>query len=439
VKLIPKAGNRAGMGLVGVSNGTGDIMMLNLEPSLLKDAWTKDKTTRVYRHLSNGSKHYVTGWRDATGKTIYRRSKSKPLEKGISWSIGTAYGKAKSPVTMAFYANNENGESRWGGLDFDAHDPQFAERAQRFAFDAFRLLLNIPGLFVILEHSGRGWHCWAVAKEFIPVEKWVVLLKQIAFKIGAVIGGGECEIFPPDSLRSTYGRAMRAPGSWNPSTGECSRLLFDNIDPVLDLKDDLTPYHTTGKIELLPGNDLEPQLYDKREQVSSLFKALWDSWIIRSTSTRNEKLQQLTGHTFWYLGQKVASTLVEKQYQEKAVSTNASLAEHFKEFDLLWAGMVDRLVRELSPKARDAYQQLDTENEREAFKIIRCFAQKADMDGTPDFSIASQNVGLRVGVSYQAICNMRKKFERAGIIRQTQPALPNKRAARYVWLLEESP
>jgi hypothetical protein len=437
VSIIPQASNRTETGLGGIPHRAADTMMLNMEPSLLKDAWTKAKTTRVYRHLSNDSKHYVTGWRDATGKTIYRRAKSKPLEKGISWTLSTAYGKAKSPVTMAFYANNEQGQSRWGGLDFDAHDPQFAERAQRFAFDAFHLLLNIPGLFVILEHSGRGWHCWAVAKEFIPVEKWVVQLKQIAFRIGAVIGGGECEIFPPDSLRSTYGRAMRAPGSWNPGTGECSRLLFDNIDPVLDVKDDLTPYHTTGKIELLPGNDLEPQLYDKREQVSSLFKTVWDSWSIRSTSTRNEKLQQLTGHTFWYLGQKVASTLVEKQYQEKAVSTNASLAEHFKEFDLLWAGMVDRFVRDLSPKAKNAYQQLDTVNEREVFKIIRCFAHKADTDGKIDFSIAVENMGLRVGVSYQAISKMRMRFQQAGIIRQTQPCLPNRRATQYVWLLEE--
>ena len=103
-------------------------------------------------------------------------------------------------------------------MDFDAHNGE-SDRARELAFAAFRVLLNAPGLAVILETSGSGgWHVWAISPDFHDTREWIRLLKSVAATIGAAIAAGVCEIFPPDSLPSRFGKGMRAPGCWNPGT-----------------------------------------------------------------------------------------------------------------------------------------------------------------------------------------------------------------------------
>jgi hypothetical protein len=94
-------------------------------------------------------------------------------------------------------------------MDFDAHNGE-SDRARELSLAAFRVLLNAPGLAVILETSGSGsWHVWAISPDFHDTRDWIRLLKSVASTIGTVITDGVCEIFPPDSLPSRSKRKCR--------------------------------------------------------------------------------------------------------------------------------------------------------------------------------------------------------------------------------------
>ena len=49
------------------------------------------------------------------------------------------------------------------------------------------------------------------------------MFKQVAAQIGAPIQNGICEIFPNESRGLC--KAVRAPGTWNPKTGDCGLIL----------------------------------------------------------------------------------------------------------------------------------------------------------------------------------------------------------------------
>jgi hypothetical protein len=132
------------------------------------------------------------------------------------------------------------------------------------ALGAFRVLLNTPGLAVILETSGSGgWHVWAISPDFIPAGEWIRLLKSVADMIGTVIASGVCEIFPPDSLPSRYGKGMRVPGSWNPSTDKFNEIIWENCRTSLD-----TVLSRKSKIVPLNCRDLETHFPDTKKKDS---------------------------------------------------------------------------------------------------------------------------------------------------------------------------
>jgi len=119
--------------------------------------------------------HFVAAW---AGKCSPRRAiKAQCLEC----------------VGFVPYSTNERQQSRWGGLDFDAHNGE-SDRTRQLAFVAFRVLLNAPGLAVILETSGSGgWHVWAISPDFHDTREWIRLLKSVAATIGAPVAAGVCE------------------------------------------------------------------------------------------------------------------------------------------------------------------------------------------------------------------------------------------------------
>jgi hypothetical protein len=53
------------------------------------------------------------------------------------------------------------------------------------------------------------------------------LLKQVVAQIGATVQDGIVEIFP-NEFRG-IGKALRAPGSWNPKTGDCGLILHETL------------------------------------------------------------------------------------------------------------------------------------------------------------------------------------------------------------------
>jgi hypothetical protein len=81
------------------------------------------------------------GFRDEDECKQYVRSKKLLVDRAISWSWQSISGSPKSRLAFVPYSVNDQQQSRWGGMDFDAHQPGQADRARELAWAAFRLLL----------------------------------------------------------------------------------------------------------------------------------------------------------------------------------------------------------------------------------------------------------------------------------------------------------
>lgn len=414
--------------------------LLNVQGKRADEVWTAKEYAKLALHLHNGNelKRFVMGFRSEHGKE-YVRSKKVNVLAAIAWSWDTIRGRGKLKMAFAPYSVNKDGMSRWGALDFDAHDGSH-ERARQFAFGAFGLLLNSE-LVLILERTGGGWHLWAIAKGFHPVNEWIRLLKSVAHKIGAPIRDGVCEIFPPDSLSSGFGKPMRAPGSWNPSTDSCNEVLWENSEALLDDLPEM-PVASSRKPPRRVGDLPEREKEDSFSSSPSslpvpLYRAVefLSKFAITQPSTRNELLGKLIGHVFHQVGMHVAKGLAEAQYQAKTVATKASLMEHLEAFQAYWRGMEEKWKATLSEDERRHFGQLGTDSERDAFRIIWSFKRKADMDGHSDFPIVRRSLAERLALTESATAGILDKFVVLSIIHRTREYVPNKTAARYRWLL----
>ena len=410
------------------------------------EIWNLPEMGRLWQHLHNGNGpfDFVMGFLEkATGQKRYVRSKTKPVERAVSWALATVQGRKTPDKSLAFvpYSTNAEQMSRWGGFDFDAHGGEF-ERARCFAFDAWRLLLNCESA-TILESSGSGgWHVWAVAPDCKPVAHWTRLLKGIAKDIGAPIETGICEIFPPDTLSRGYGKGMRAPGSWNPATNTFSEIHWQNADGLIAtlppfvrgksrrIGEVASCYSGTSPIEK------EISLFPSLSALGRLIGGA-ENFRISQAATRHEKLSSLVGTAFRQVSRTVAEHLARMQFMEKTVTTNATSVGHLIEFSELWEGLKKLWLASLRDDERQQYTMLATDAERGAFRIIHSYARKAAHDGAADFPIARDNLGERVGITGEGAGLLRRKFVTRGILALTAPYVPNVRPARYRWLLND--
>ncbi len=431
---------RAGVG----SGRTGNpLAMLSCQPKRANAVWTRAQWTALCEHLHNGNgrTHFVMGFRDKDGAKRYVKSRKLGVDRAISWAWSSIAGSPKSRLAFVPYSTNEYQQSRWGGLDFDAHDGS-ADRARELALAAFRVLLNAPDLCVILETSGSGgWHVWAVSPDFYATSEWIQLLKSVARLIGAPVTAGVCEIFPPDALPSRFGKGMRAPGCWNPGTETCSEIVWENTRTSLENV-------LSGKSETRPliSSELQSHFPDKERSVS--FSASSSGAAYRETEflerfgimapkSRNGKLCALVGALFNQVGHATARRLVEAQFRGATVTPKATEAEHIASFEKLWCGLVAKWTATLTAAEREALAELATENERDAFRIIRSYARKAEQDGAPDFPIVRDNLALRLGVTGNGAAGIRDKLAARGlgVLEKTADYVPNKTSKRFRWCL----
>ena len=419
--------------------GANALAIMNLQGKRADAVWTQAEWTALCEHLQNDNvnTHFVMGFRDEDGCKRYVRSKRLGADRAISWAWSSIAGSPKSRLAFVPYSTNDGHQSRWGGLDFDAHHGETG-RARELAFAAFRVLLNTPDLAVILETSGSGgWHVWAISPSFHDTREWVRMLKSIVTTIGTVIIAGVCEIFPPDSLPSRFGKGMRAPGCWNPGTDTNSEIVWENsrtsLGSVLSGKSKKGPLISKGLQTHFPDTKKETSfpspsfsLYQQERLLHKLGITL--------TGTRNAQLASLVGEVFHQVGCEVARRLAAAQFQAKTVATAASESEHMASFETLWAGLVEKWKPTLSSPEREIFKQLDTENERDAFRIVRSYARKAKLDGVADFPIVRDNLGQRLGITGKGAAGVRDKLARLGAIEKTRAYVPNKSAARFKWL-----
>lgn len=424
--------------------GSNPLSFLSWQPKRADAVWTQSELTALYEHLhnGNGSTHFVMGFRDKDGCKKYVRSKKLPVGRAISWSLQSIAGSPKSRLAFVPYSVNDQQQSRWGSMDFDAHQPGQADRARELGLAAFRVLLNIPGLAVILETSGSGgWHVWAISPDFIPAVEWIRLLKSVADIIGTVIVSGVCEIFPPDSLPSRYGKGMRAPGSWNPSTDKFNEIVWENcrtsLEPVLSRKSKIAPLNRNGLAMHFPDTKKKDS-FSPSSISNPINLELLHKFGIKDSNTRNGQLAALTGDAFHQFGVTVARQTAQAQFQRKSVPTEASEQEHMASFESLWTGLLENWKSILSGTERQFFTRLETDNERDAFRIVRSFARKAEQDGAADFPIVRDNLAERLGITGKGAAGIREKFVRLGVIKKTANYVPNKFATRFKWLFKIS-
>jgi hypothetical protein len=209
-----------------------------LEPPARADTlWTKDEFIALVIHMMNDNpiNHFLTVWRGEDGKPGYAKADShRRASEHAKWTYDTITGKARRKTSMGVYSKNADNESTWAALDFDAHEGGH-EVAKDGAIKAFSLLLTYRDRYVILSASGRGYHVFVFARDLKPVREWTALLKDVAGSIPVPIQDGQCELFPAEgSEKQRTGRAIRVPGSYNPSTDSPELIIAETIRPLLD-------------------------------------------------------------------------------------------------------------------------------------------------------------------------------------------------------------
>lgn len=362
------------------------------------------------------------------GGADYFRARRVTVKRAISWAWRTITDEVAHDKRTTFvpYSQNPQALSRWGCLDFDAHDGDH-RRAQTLAFAAWQFLLN-GDLTIIVEATGGGWHVWVIAKEFRPVRDWTLFLRRVAKAIDAPVRPGLCEVFPDDT-GARHGKGVRAPGSWNPSTDSLNLILYENSQNLLSSL--ICPI---GK----PANPSEERFTNRKSNDFSRYTRLEQSLkkehAITEKGTRHQRLLTLVGQAFHKISQKQALKLGEAQYEDATVKLRASLSEHLEEFSEMWLDLSKKWTRELSETESAKFAVLKTETERDAFRIIRNFHRMALDRGDTDFPIALYDQASRLGISPPGASKLLGRFCAYGILRRTAYAVIHRSATRYAWL-----
>lgn len=109
----------------------------------------------------NPISHFLAVWRGDDGSPKY--AKANPAKRS-----DTIIGKAKIKTALGLYPKNQNNQSTWGALDFDAHSGDH-QLAKDRAIKAFSLVLMYRDRYSILCASGRGYHVFVLANELRPL------------------------------------------------------------------------------------------------------------------------------------------------------------------------------------------------------------------------------------------------------------------------------
>jgi hypothetical protein len=114
----------------------------------------------------------------------------------------------------------------------------------------------------------------------------------------------------------------------------------------------------------------------------------------------------------------------------------ATEADHMASFEKLWKGLMCEWFSKLSDSETAIYSKLVTDNERDAFRIIRSYARKAKIDDSFDFHIVRENLASRLGITGPGAGKIRDKLAELGAIARTAKCKENVASARYRWIPE---
>jgi hypothetical protein len=414
-------------------------------PVTIDTLLTKDEFVRLVTHMANGNpiSHFLVAWTDDDGKPQY--SKAKPHRRcGVhaGWTYDTITGKAKGKTSMGLYPKNKANESTWGALDFDAHEHGQDELAKNRAIRAFTLMLEYRDRYLILSASGRGYHVFILANEPRPVAEWSHLLKDTCESIDTPIQDGVCEMFPNDkTAKQEVGRAIRVPGSLNPSTCEIGLILADTIGPLLDHLErqekaqngaTLTS-NSLGPGQLLRDKEVNNYYYQhKGGFASSSTQRLIDEALakypITKRGTRNAVLAKLTGELFHKFGFQLSERIVAQHYELYRDKVTTDRDDHMHEFRNAWRSFRWKKERQMTDSERGLFDKLQTEPQREAFLLCRSFAKLKK-----EFPLSQSSLADRLGVTQPGAGCVIARLIKLGAIRKTADAKTNRESAYYRW------
>ena len=426
------AGNRAESGLGSVAAASpSDITLISSQGRTADLVWTKSEweTLAGFLHNENSANQFVMAWRKG-GQSHYCKSRTMTVGRAIPWAWRTITDEVAPDKRTTFvpYSQNTQALSRWGCLDFDAHDGNFA-RAQSLAFAAWQFLLNSE-LTIIMEATGGGWHVWCIAKDFRSVRDWTFFLRDVAKVIDAPVRSGICEVFPDDS-GAPHGKAVRAPGSWNPKTDSPNLILWENSQTLISsLRSPIGKLKKASEVQFTntKSNDLSPYLEWERS---------WKRcFAITEEHTRHKKLLDMVGAVFHKISRKQAIVLASVQYTNSAIGMRETKTEHVREFSQMWDDLAQKWEGELCRTEKKSFALLGTECEKDAFRIIRNFEWIRRSRRGADFPIALYNFSERLGITAPGAAKLLGRFSEKGIIRRTAYA-GTRSAARYAWLSSE--
>ena len=332
-------------------------------------------------------------------------------------------------------------------MDFDAHDGNH-ERARKLSLDAFTVLLGHPQLFLVLCNSGgSGFHLFIFARTLHRVEQWIRLLKQVTTWIGAAIEPGTCEIFPSEgSETNRVGKGIRAPGTINVKTGERSLIEAQTIEPLLSElpRGWLDTRAPIGKPAIGKpmwnglGTSPDLSLYKRIDLFSlttdKLLRQIILSHPIAKVGTRHSVLMELIGDIAYKLGGAMVRMLVADHYRAYESNLRTTLVDHLAEFEQAWIGQLAVIYGRFTERERGNFEQLGSDNQRDAFRIIWAFAGLAEKNGKTEFPIARASLADRINVSKAGASDVLNRLIAVSAIRKTTDYVPHRSATMYQWV-----
>jgi hypothetical protein len=409
--------------------------------------WSEGDFLALCEHMLNENPpdHFLAVWIDKDGKPQWAKAHPRArADKRAGWAWDTITEKAKAQTSIGFYPTNDKKESRWGAIDFDAHNGEH-DRARKWSVEAFRFLQQQPQQpYLILSASGNGYHLHIITREFYPVGKWIVLLKTVCDWIGAPIADGSCEIFPSEHAESQRcGKGIRAPGTLNPKTGKPSLIEIQTVGPLLETLPRAWSLGV-GKLNCtLSRNSTEVSLHKRTDNYSLTHESPWTKhevekllarYPIKQKGTRHGVLVKLIGELSYKFGRETARRIAEQLYRLNEQNIQSSLDDHLLEFEAAWGGMRKAHVAELSQEEQCAFDDLETERQRDGFFIVRAWAGVAEHKTEKDFPIARASLADRLSMTGPGASKVILKLCEK-VIAQTEPCVRHKQPARYTWLL----
>jgi hypothetical protein len=409
--------------------------------------WSEGDFLALCEHMLNDNppEYFLSAWIDqASGQTRFAKApRQSRADKRASWAWATITGKANAKTAIGFYPSNPEKKSRWAAIDFDAHNGEHGQARKR-SLDAFSLLLQQPQLHLILCASGNGYHLFTYTRELYPIGQWIVLLKQVCALIGVPIADGTCEIFPSERAESQRtGKAIRAPGTWNPKNNTFSLIEAETMRPLLETLP-RTWSSSVGKVNhSFPHNNATLSLHKSTNtyfltthsgSTEPLVENLLAGYPINQKGMRNGVLMQLVGDLIHKFGREAAERIVEEHYHRNQQNIRSPLDQHLREFATAWDGMRKKLVESFSPAEQQAFHALGSEHQREGFLIVRAFAGAAAYNGEKDFAISRASLADRLSITPPGAADVIRKLCELEVIAQTQSYVRHKRPTRFCWL-----